>query len=91
VKIVIQCAASKVSKSGHFRMADGLGIRFVAHPDGAPADERFQFARPDDRVGDGSKTWRDLVANYNDVREGNPFRLFPAYRLYSKPVYQELV
>lgn len=94
MKIVIQCAATKKAEAGHFRASDGTPIKFVAHPEAAPSDDNYVYARPDDRAEGGSTTWRNLVMRYNkenNDNEKNPFGLVPAYQLYKNQVYGLLV
>lgn len=91
MKIIIQCAASKERTAGYFQSDDGKPIKFVAHPEHAPLGETYPLARPDDFAKTNGDTWRNLVADYNQSRTGNPFGLFPAYRLYSNPAYRAVV
>ncbi len=89
MKIVIQCAASKVRDAGLLTDAGGTPVLFVANPRLAPHSETCIYARPDDPAGNGL-TWRDLLVNYNASGE-NPSGLLPAYRLYRHEVYRQLV
>jgi hypothetical protein len=89
---VIQCASSKVAHAGHFRTAGGKPVNFVADPSHASARNGCLFAKPDDPVGNGAGTWRDLVVRYNaDHQADNPFGLMQAYLLYARPAYSKLV
>lgn len=46
--------------------------------------------RPDDAASSG-RSYRDVLEDYNrNQREDNPPGLFPAWKLYKKPIYQEL-
>ena len=89
--VVIQCAASKDPRAGH--LVDGNGSRalFVAQPAEAPYNRSVVYRRPDDSTRDG-RTWRDELLEYNNRRgEDNPMGLLPAWQLYDRPVYRELV
>lgn len=90
MKIVIQCAASKERTGGFFLTSAGKPVKFLAHPEKAPTDSTYLFARPDD-FAETNRTWRDLVGQYNATTNANPFGLLPAYRLYSNPAYSALV
>lgn len=89
MKIVIQCAASKVPDAGYMKDASGKRVLFVAHPEKAPPLGDFVLARPDDIALD-NKTWRQLLLDYNE-RADNPLALSQAYRLYADRTYQVLV
>lgn len=94
MKLVIQCAGRKDPGAGYFIDPNGRRIKFVAQPSQAPPDPTCNFVRPDDPSHQVGKTWRELVAGYNAsyaASGANPFGLFPAYRLYSKSTYRELV
>jgi hypothetical protein len=88
--IVIQCAASKQPGAGHLVSASGKPVVFVAHPEIAPADGRYMYARPDDRS-ENKKPWRQVLEEYNTHPEDNPLRLYRAYRLYENNIYGRLV
>jgi hypothetical protein len=88
--IVIQCAASKQPGAGHLVSASGKPVVFVAHPEIAPADGRYMYARPDDRS-ENKKPWRQVLEEYNTHPEDNPLRLYRAYRLYENSIYGRLV
>ncbi len=91
IRVVIQCAAAKQS-GGFLQMDDGRKVKFVAHPDRAPASETsaFMLVRPDDPVEPGARTWRDLVLDYNQQYK-NPQGLAQAHQLYTRPTYGALV
>ncbi len=89
MKIVIQCAASKVPDAGTLTDDRARPVLFVARPDFAPPSETCIYARPDDPARHG-QTWRDLLVDYNATGE-NRFGLLPAYRLYRPEVYRQLV
>ena len=91
MRLVIQCAAAKQS-GGFLRASAGRPVKFVAHPEQAPASEStaFVLAHPDDPVEAGASTWRDLVVEYNRGTQ-NPKGLFPAHQLYTPPTYAALV
>lgn len=88
--VVIQCAASKRTGAGHLRSAKGVPVVFVAQPQGAPANETFAYARPDD-LSDTGISWRDALLKYNKPPPDNPLGLYPAYRLYDNRTYGRLV
>jgi hypothetical protein len=67
---VIQCAASKAPDAGHLVTPSGIPVTFVAHPEIAPEDNGYVFARPDGDFGDG-KSWRDVLLEYNDDPRDN--------------------
>ena len=89
MKIIIQCAASKVPDAGSLTDARGTPVLFVANPGLAPYAETCIYARPDDPAGNGL-TWRDLLVDYN-ATGANRLGLLPAYRLYRHQVYGQLV
>jgi len=89
MKIVIQCAARKVSDAGSLTDARGTPVLFVANPCLAPHSETCIYARPDDPA-DTGLTWRDLLVDYNATGT-NRLGLLPAYRLYGHQVYRQLV
>lgn len=89
MKIVIQCAATKVLDAGYMMGSSGKRVLFVAHPEKAPSGGGFVLARPDDVAMNG-KTWRELLLDYNE-RTDNPLALRAAYQLYKDRTYQILV
>jgi hypothetical protein len=89
VIVVIQCAATKRRGAGHLLTDAGKPVKFVAHPEFAPPDWACEYARPDD--GGPSGTWRQVLVSYNSQPGHNPLRLFPAYQLYEKGIYERLV
>jgi hypothetical protein len=90
VIVVIQCAGSKRSGAGHLLSAGGRPVVFVAHPEIAPADDHYVYARPDDSSANG-KPWRAVLHEYNAHHEENSLHLYPAYRLYENSIYGRLV
>ena len=91
--VVIQCAASKTSKNsdtGRFKTEDGRSVMFVADPTRVPASRGIVYKRPDDRA-DSGLSYREELVKYNRHPGGNPLGLLPAWRLYTNPVYAELV
>ena len=88
--IVIQCAASKRSEAGHLVTSSGEPVDFVAYPQLAPQNSGRVYARPDDRLEDGT-SWRQLLQRYNEDPGGNPLHLYPAYQLYQNKTYSLLV
>jgi hypothetical protein len=88
--IVIQCAASKRPDAGHLVTSDGRAIKFVAHPEIAPAEPNHLIARPDDTPENGM-SWRTQLLKYNETQKRNPQRLLPAYQLYENKTYRLLV
>lgn len=92
MKIVIQCAGSKIQPKpdAGFRSSDNRRIKFVAHPELAPHGDSYVYVRPDDSF-DGVQTWRQHLMSYNREYQKNPSHLLPAYRLYSNQVYRKLV
>ena len=89
--VVIQCAGGKNPCAGRFKMEDGRPIRFVADPKEAPTDNKIVYKRPDDPSGSGL-SYREELVKYNRRRPGdNPLGLLPAWKLYTKTVYTELV
>ena len=89
--VVIQCAASKDPRAGHLVDENGSRALFVAQPAEAPYNRSVVYRRPDDSRRDG-RTWRDELLEYNNRHgEDNPMRLLPAWQLYDRPVYRELV
>lgn len=89
--VVIQCAASKDPRAGHLVDENGSRALFVAQPAEAPYNRSVVYRRPDDSIGDG-RTWRDVLLEYNNrCGKDNPMGLLPAWQLYNRPVYRELV
>lgn len=88
--VVIQCASSKMPSAGHLVTAEGRSVTFVAHPEIAPKNERYVYARPDEDSAYG-KSWREVLPAYNRELNNNPLRLLPAFQLYENPVYERLV
>src|SRR5277367_1520885 len=87
--IVIQCAASKNPDAGHLMTASGKPVLFVADPQAARAKPTHVYARPDD-PSDSGISWRQVLLNYNERPEDNPFGLYPAYQLYENRTYKRL-
>lgn len=93
MKIVIQCAGKKRAGppgSGLRRPQDGLPVKFVARPDLAPPSASLAYARPDDLY-DASRTWRQMLLDYNRDHSGNPSCLAKAHQLYLPGAYEALV
>jgi len=93
MKIVIQCAASKVPDAGSLTDANGKSVLFVANPALAPQSETCIYARPDDPAGN-ELTWHDVLLEYNKEYKhtgANRLGLLPAYRLYAPQIYRQLV
>ena len=89
--VVIQCAASKDRRAGHLIDKNGSRALFVAQPAEAPYNRSVVYRRPDDSIRAG-RTWRDALLEYNNRRgKDNPMGLLPAWQLYDRPVYRELV
>lgn len=89
--VVIQCAGRKNPKAGCFRARGGQRVVFVARPDEAPPKPGVVYARPDDMSDDGRSTWRARLLAYNDGSSENELELLPAYQLYARQEYRELV
>ena len=88
--IVIQCAGGKQPNAGHLRNNDGRKVMFVAHPDSAPENDGYVYARPDDRADTGN-TWREELLRYNrEQATDNPLGLLPAWKLYQNRAYELL-
>jgi len=93
MKIVIQCAASKVPNAGSLTDTNGKPVLFVVNPALAPRSETCIYARPDDPLGNGL-TLREVLLEYNKEYKhtgANCLRLLPAYRLYGLQIYRQLV
>ncbi|HEY2588746.1 MAG TPA: hypothetical protein VGI81_23590 [Tepidisphaeraceae bacterium] len=93
--IVFPCAAGKDPGAGCLQTAAGQHVRFVAHPELAPAardyDASFVYAHPDDFPPDSERpTWREQLRAYNSESNGNPLGLLRASQLYTHPVYRQL-
>ncbi len=94
--VVISCAASKNENAGTIMSKDGKPVKFIAHPEKVPEEERQNgecYARPDDRSDTGG-TWRERLVAYNNFyRESfcNPRGLLKASELYKNKTYRELV
>jgi hypothetical protein len=90
MKIVIQCARSKDPQAGTLKTPAGIPVSFVANPELVEEkDTDTIYQRPDD-ITDNNKSWRDLLLQYQ-TESTNPWNLVPTYKLYSKPMYTNLV
>ncbi|MCX6179169.1 MAG: hypothetical protein NT163_07390 [Chlorobiales bacterium] len=92
MKIVIQCAGTKNAQrpGSGFRDDTGRVVKFVADAKGAPSSSQYAYVRPDD-LSDNQYTWREKLLDYNMEAKSNPLGLLPAYRLYARKVYEDLV
>ena len=92
MKIVIQCAGTKNAQrpGSGFHASDGRLVKFVADPKDAPSSSQYAYVRPDD-LSDGHHTWRERLLEYNKEANSNSLGLLPAYRLYARKVYEDLV
>lgn len=90
MNIVIQCAAKKDPDAGYWRTGHGRDVFFIAHPAAATHSNKLIYARPDD-ISPDRVSWRSLVWKYNETPDRNPFKLYPAYRLYLNDSYRALV
>lgn len=91
MKVVIQCAGRKQPGAASLQALDGRPVRFVAHPELAPPSPTHAHARPDDVSEDG-RSWRERLLDYNNREsKANPLRLLPAWRLYARDAYADLV
>jgi hypothetical protein len=91
MKIVIQCCHGKHESAGTFTNADGKKVLFVAHPELCTQPvHTFVRCRPDDAKDNWRGSWRDYLAEYNQL-DSNPNGLFQATNLYKPAVYQALV
>jgi len=89
MKVVIQCAATKVPSAGYWRDDNNKRVNFIAQPSMAPDSGGELFVRPDD-VADEGKSYRDLLVAYNENGK-NTFGLYKAWRLYLNPAYRQLI
>jgi hypothetical protein len=92
MKIVIQCAGKKRPgkfDSGLRHPSDNLPVKFVARPDLAPPSPSVAYARPDDMY-DSTRTWRQVLIEYNRINKANPSQLAQAYELYVPSAYEGL-
>lgn len=90
MKIVIQCAGSKVTcaePDGHMQTKEGKPVMFVAQPPGPRPD--IIYATPDD-LSDRQVSWRTLLQEYNKSPGDNPWKLRKAYTLYENEIYGAL-
>ena len=94
--IVIACAKGKRNAkedTGRLQKENNTLVEFVAHP-GRPGKSSLppgrMYARPDDEY-DKGKTWRDLLVECNQKSGSNPYGLLKAWKLYTNPIYAELV
>jgi hypothetical protein len=90
MNIVIQCAATKDPSAGYWRTENGRAVSFIAHPVAATNSNKLIYAKPDD-ISPEQVSWRSLVRKYNKTPDHNPFKLYPAYRLYVNKMYRALV
>ncbi len=91
MRVVIQCANSKVEGAGRLYTSSGEPVSFVARPDEARAlNLAGTYARPDDPATGEGRSWRNLLAEYN-ASAANSLRLVQAARLYEHRAYANLV
>ena len=91
MKVVIQCAASKSPRAGHFRAVDGRLVKFVANPAGSAQEAGVLHARPDDLSDKPGLTWRQRLVDEAKKPDSKRLGLVPAYRLYANSAYTALV
>jgi hypothetical protein len=84
MKVIIQCSGTK--HPSPFKWA-GKSVSFVADPSEYAPSPGWLYARPDDRVPDTNKRWRDIVAEQATPELGGCLRAFDLYR---PPIYGEL-
>jgi hypothetical protein len=90
LKFVIQCAGQKNPDAGWWKDNNGKSVKFVAHPEiGLSAFDGI-LATPDD-FSDQGETWRAQILKYNRNSAANPFKLYPAFKLYQNATYKDLV
>lgn len=89
MKIVIPCAARKITPARYLVGSDGVCISFVAKPEIAPSAQGLRYARPDYTAING-KSWLEYLREYNEHGD-NPRQLTPAYQLYTPSSYKMLV
>jgi len=89
MKIIMQCAGSKMPAAGCLAGRDDARVYFVAQPELAPPCPGTHYARPDDPA-EGGGTWRDVLLAYNR-RADNPRNLRRAHELYRNSIYKRLV
>jgi hypothetical protein len=87
--VVIQCAGRKQPQAGFLRTKQGKKVKFVADPSKAPVSSELIYARIDD-PSDSGVSWRESLLQYNQRSDDNPLDLYPAFQLYSHPVYGQL-
>jgi hypothetical protein len=91
MRVVIQCAGRKHRDAGRLRSASGEEVIFVARPECCQSVPSFsRYCKPDDVVGPGRGTWRDVLKVYNQEGQ-NPYNLRRAADLYKHKVYRALV
>jgi hypothetical protein len=91
MRVVIQCANTKVKGAGCLYASSGEPVSFVARPDEAGASNLGGLcARPDDPATGGGRSWRDLLVDYN-ASASNSLGLVEAARLYEHRAYATLV
>ncbi len=86
----IQCASSKSPRARGLHTRDGREVRFVAHPEVAPAMAGVLWAHPDGPTEEPALTWRQYVTDAN-ARADSGLGLLPAYKLYAPSQYGHLV
>lgn len=91
VKVVIQCAASKVADAGYMKNPEGTPIRFIDDPKSSPRSDVYIDLNPHDMI-TKNHSGLDILIRYNrDLYYANPFKLKKAYELYRSGVYRDLV
>lgn len=81
--IPVLCCSSEKNNNQFIYKDDQPAVKFVASPRGVSQDG-VKFYKPDDKIPEENRTWRDLVL---EQKHNN---LVPAYLLYKRDIYREL-
>ena len=90
MNVVIQCAGSKRENAPSLISPDGRKVKFVADPSAGTPPDGVLWARPDDDIPGQARTWRDELARLVASDEASR-SLLPAWRLYKRDAYGQLV
>jgi hypothetical protein len=89
-RIIIQCSGRKNGGPWTVGRLGGINAKFVSHPDSCRVTPGIKLFKPDDKIPDSSKSWREFLINYNKHAD-NPDHLLKAGSLYQDKTYGLLI